>query len=323
MKKAPLLLLLSILLLCNSCGGDAVPVPITFVFDKALPQGKYPDYFKDITEPFSATQCDTDYLLKPINVARIDIKKAPVELNAWYFEQMGDNTVEFSKNWLSQFYKDSLMIDHLSKPTKKVVSDNALDSYLSKKEVLTLIFSEESYQEQYNDTPIYTSAKEVTSKIREELCSNSYTEIVVLVNPSQLASEPQQVIEETDSDTTIEVVETYANPCDQPTTNKALDLNDAIAGIINTNATLTERLNKAENVWTTYCHPNAYVALYKQKNTESFDVWNPGSGKNYFTNRLAILESIVSTAIFRVEFANDGKISGIHIIECQNANELM
>lgn len=320
MKKIILLSLVTVSLTLISCGEDALPIPITFVFDQPLTEGKYPSYFRDITEPFSA-ECGTDYLLKPINVSRIDIKKAPVETNAWYFEQMGDNTVEFSKNWLSQFYKDSLVVKHLILPSKRAVNENAIDSYLNKEGVLTLIFSEESDQELYNETPIYTNPKEITSKIRQDLCSNTYKEIVVIVNPAKLAQSTG--ITEVDEDKVGVSTTTNKNPCNQPTVNGALELNDAIAEIINTNKTLTERLNNAEDVWKKYCHPNTYVALFKNKDDESLDVWDPGSGKNYFTNRLAILESIVSTSIFRIELANDGKISGIHIIECQNANELL
>lgn len=322
MKKIILLSLVTVSLTLISCGEDALPIPITFVFDQPLTEGKYPSYFKDITEPFSA-ECGTDYLLKPINVARIDIKKAPVETNAWYFEQMGDNTVEFSKNWLSQFYKDSLVVKHLTLPSKRAVNENAIDSYISKDDILTLIYSEESDQELYNETPIYTNPKEVTSKIREGLCSNTYKEVLVIVNPSILAQSTGETKVGEDEVVVDETTTANNNPCNQPTANGALDINDAIAEIINTNKSLTERLNEAENVWEKYCHPNAYVALFKNKDDQSIDVWDPGSGKNYFTNRLAILESIVSTSIFRIELANDGKISGIHIIECQNANELL
>lgn len=320
MKKIILLSLVTVSLTLISCGEDALPIPITFVFDHPLPEGKYPSYFKDITEPFSG-ECGADYLLKPINVARIDIKKAPVETNAWYFEQMGDNTVEFSKNWLSQFYKDSLVVKHLTLPSKRAVNDNAIDSYISKDDILTLIYSEESDQELYNETPIYTNPKEITSKIRQDLCSNTYKEVVVIVNPAKLAQSTG--ITEVDEDVVSVNATTNKNPCNQPTTSGALDINDAITKIISTNKSLTERLNEAESVWKKYCHPNAYVALFKNKGEESIDIWDPGSGKNYFTNRLAILESIVSTSIFRIELASDGKISGIHIIECQNANELM
>jgi len=320
MKKIILLSLITVTLTLISCGEDALPIPITFVFDQPLPEGKYPSYFKDITEPFSG-ECGANYLLKPINVARIDIKKAPVETNAWYFEQMGDNTVEFSKNWLSQFFKDSLVVEHLTLPSKRKVNENAIDGYLSKDDILTLIYSEESDQDIYNEIPIYTSPKEVTNKIRQGLCNNTYKEVVLIINPSKLAQSTS--ITGVDEDVVGATATTNKYPCNQPTVNGALDINDAIAEIINTNKTLTERVNEAEDVWKKYCHPNAYVALFKNKDDESIDVWDPGSGKNYFTNRLAILESIVSTSIFRIELANDGKISGIHIIECQNANELL
>jgi len=317
MKKITILIGLIISFFLTCCTDPAKPIPITFVFEEALTDEKYPDYFKEITTPFSATNCDEDYLLKPISVTRLDIKRAPVEINAWYFEQMGDNTVEFSKNWLSQYYKDSLVNKHLKLPAKRAVNTNSLDKYLNKESALTLIFSEESDNDIYKEHKIFVSAKEITKHIRTNICNTKYNEVVVLVNPSKLKSKGTIFKEN------VVKSEEFANPCNEISTSKAIDLNNDIKKIISNNKTMVERLNFAEKVWDKYCHPNAYVALYKNKNKQSVDVWDPGSGKNYFTNRLAVLESILSTAIFRVEMSKDGKITGIHIIECQNVNELL
>jgi hypothetical protein len=319
MKKIIILitLVLSTIILI-SCGNDAKPIPITFIFDNALPEGKYPNYFKEITTPFKAELCDAEYLLKPISVARIDIKKVALETNAWYFEQMGDNTVEFSKNWLTQFYKDSLVAKHLTLPSKRIVNDNAIDSYLNKKDVLTLLFSEESDSETYKDSQVFSSAKEITSEIKDNLCNVKYKEIIVIVNPSVLKSLQPSPISPTDKSDSIK------NPCNQQTVSNALDLKlDIQNQILNYNESFTTRLSNAEKIWLKYFHKNAYVALYENANESSNNVWDPGSGKNYFTNRLALLESIVSVSIFRIEFAQNGKISGLHIIECQNASELL
>lgn len=296
-----------------SCGGNAKPIPVTFVFDAPLEEGHYPEYFKQIAMPFTAPECNEDYLLKPISVTRLDIKKAPVETNAWYFEKMGDNTVEFSKTWLNHYFKDSLMLSHMYAPAKRAVNDKTLDSYLKKTNVLTLIYSEESDEETYNDHPIFSSAKEVSKKIQESICGDKYKEVVILVNPKKLKTPLPPP-----------PPPPPPGPCNVETITGALSLKEDISEIISTGKSLEDRLDLAEKVWEKYFTKNAYVALYQNREDNNPDVWNPGEGEKYFTNRLAMLESIVGVAIFRVEYSKvNNKISGIHIVECQNASEAL
>lgn len=317
MKK---ILLISLLAIATLACKEPKQLKTTFVFDKAITQDKYPSYMEDMVMPFFISECESadEVLLKPLHITRSDIKRSSKEINAWYFESMGELSVEFSKDWLRYYFKDSLADPYLRQKTKN--RPLKLETYL-KEGKTTFIYHDSADQEEYNGYTIHADGESLNKAIQEVACDVEVTEIFVLINPSILAQSTNTTQEE---DNVVSVnATTNKNPCNQPTTSGALDINDAIAKIISTNKSLTERLNEAESVWNKYCHPNAYVALFKNKDEESIDIWDPGSGKNYFTKRLAILESIVSTSIFRIELASDGKISGIHIIECQNANELM
>lgn len=321
MKKRlhPIYILFTLFLLI-SCGDDAKPIPITFVFDKALSEGNYPDYFKEIIMPFSTNKCEpTDYLLKPINVTRLDIKKASVETNAWYFEKMGDNTIEFSKNWLSQYFKDSLINRHLTLPAKKVVSKKAIDTYLSKENILTFIFSEDSDEEVYNENKIYTNGKEISLAIKEKICEKEYAEIVIIVNPSKLKSS-QPILDDVPK-----IVKTpiTKNLCNQKTTSKALALKDDLLRIVNTGKSYSERDKIAKEVWAKYFDDNASVKMYLNLNDKYPDEWESGDGKNYLVDRLAYKNSIIDVNITRVEFHRDtNKITHITTVECHNSSEI-
>lgn len=319
MKKNAFIFCLSLILLTfYSCGNDTVSIPITFVLDKPLNEGKYPDYFKEITTPFSSNNCEFDYLMKPISVTRLDIKKASVETNAWYFEQMGDNTVEFSEIWLSQFFKDSLVDKHLTLPAKRVITKNTVDSYLKKEGVLTLIYSENSDNESYNESTIYTNAKEINEQIRANVCGSNYKEIVVLINLSNFSSKNTELLP------IDEVVKTPTkNPCNLQTTSKALNLKDDLLRIINTKKSYKERDVIAKQVWEKYFDKNASIKMYVNLNDKYPDLWESGDGKNYLVNRLAYMSSIIDINITRVEFHRDtNKISSITTVECHNASEI-
>lgn len=301
-----------------SCGDNAKPVPITFVFDKALPEGNYPEYFKEIIMPFSTNKCEpTDYLLKPINVTRLDIKKTSVETNAWYFEKMGDNTIEFSKNWLSQYFKDSLVDTHLTLPTKKLVSKKAIDTYFKKENILTLILSEDSDEEMYNENKIYANGRAISLAIKEKICKKEYSEIVIIVNPSKLKSS-QPILNEVTNTVKNQVVN---NPCNQQTTSKALVLKADLLRVVNTKKSYKERDKIAKEVWAKYFDENASVKMYLNLNDKYPDEWESGDGKNYFVDRLAYKSSIIDINITRVEFHRDtNKITHITTVECHNSS---
>lgn len=323
MKKTIYLLGLLYNILLVSCGESAKPTPITFVFDAPIEEGNYPEYFYEIVEPFETSDCEMGQILKPINVTRLDIKNAPVTTNAWYFEQMGDNTVEFSKNWLSQYFKDSLVVNHLVADGKKEVSDKIYKRFFEKEDVLSLVYSEDAENDIFFDKPVFTSPSEIVSELRSTICSKPYKEVVIVVNPKQLKSIDVVTVQQKSLDTETEQYQNANDPCQTPTTNQAFTLKDDLIRIIDSSKPMVDRVNIAEEVWAKYFHPDAYVGLYRNAKGSAYDVWDPGMGKNYLTNRLAILASIHDVAIFRIETASDGRISGIHVVECQNASEAL
>lgn len=82
-----------------SCSGKRAEYNLVFVLDGPVStdeKPKYPKYFTELANPFKS-ECNLDYLPKPISICRLDISNNDVETNAWYFESFGDNTVEFSK----------------------------------------------------------------------------------------------------------------------------------------------------------------------------------------------------------------------------------
>lgn len=313
MKKNIYTLLLFAIILA-SCSSKREELALTFVLDTPISSEKYPTYFKDMVMPFKDASCETDFLLKPISFVRADIKRTEVESNAWHFAAVGDNTVEFSKGWLQQFFTDSLTPSFLKKTLggRKI----KLDSYLKKKDEVVILYSEESELDEYQGVPVFHTSKEVKSKIQETACSNTLKKVTVLINPSELSKPPP-------SGTTTGGSETPLNPCGVNTVASALDLKTKIEALVDVNQSDAERLQKAKEIWNTFFDPKAYVASYKDKNDENPDVYNPGEGKQYFTSKLAVLESIHSVGIFRLETSKkSGKISGIHIVECHDASEV-
>ncbi|WP_298370317.1 hypothetical protein [uncultured Lutibacter sp.] len=112
------------------------------------------------------------------------------------------------------------------------------------------------------------------------------------------------------------------NPCSENTIASAFDLREDMLKIVNAQLSSSERNELAIKVWNKYFDESAYVATYISKTDNNPEIWNPGQGKQYFTHRIAILESITDINIFRVETSTQsGKISGIKIIECHNASE--
>lgn len=181
MKTIIPFLFLSIVIL--SCGNEKNEVSITFIFDKPIRNTtNYPSYFKDLTTPFVA-QCDkeTDFLLKPINISRLDISNKEIETNAWHFKDLGDNTVDFSKLWLEQYFKDSLINPYLTKPSTK---EFLFDNWLENSRDSIYILSEESNLSEYKGRKIFTSTEELYEQIKSSACNSKLSQILVVVNPT-------------------------------------------------------------------------------------------------------------------------------------------
>ncbi len=317
MRIFPIFLLFFPLLL-NSCTGfPKEEVALTLVFDEPLQEGKYPSYFKEFTMPFELENCEKAILLKPIYYVRGDISRTEKEANAWYFKDVGENTVEFSTNFLNQFYTDSIVPKYLTQKSENKKLN--LDSYLDNEEDIVIIFSEESSLKEYKGFPILNTARDVQLKIKETSCDNKDKKIAIIVNPKELLKEEPTPEEDEDEITLI-----LDNPCKQNTVADGLDLKDDLLEIINTNKSYKERDNLAKQVWKKYFDEMASVKMYVKPNQKFPDFWESGDGSGYLINRLAFMNSIVDINILRIErHVETGKISGLVVIECHNASEVL
>ncbi len=318
MKKIILLAITALITL--SCG-DAEPIKLTLVFDEALEEGKYPSYFKDIVTPFEQ-ECN-DFLLKPINVTRLDIGKAEVETNAWFFENTGDNTVEFSKGWLDHYFSDSLTNNYL---TKKATRESiSINSYIKDKNPNVYIYSETAEVDEYEGHEVFTSAKDVNAAIQKNACGNTNKEAIVLINPKELRSIapplPPEIIE---SGTTTGTATPPSSPCEANTVADGLDLKDDLLKIIDTKRSYSERDKLAKETWAKYFDKMAAITMYLkagQKNPEGR--WESGDGSVYLVDRLAYMSSITDVNITRIEYHRETKkISGITVVECHNSSDV-
>lgn len=318
MKK--LLTLFFTVFIVLSCT-EAEKIKLTLVIDTPLNEGKYPSYFKDIVTPFSL-ECN-DFLLKPINLTRLDIGKAEVETNAWFFENTGDNTVEFSKGWLDHYFTDSLVNTYATKKaTRQVMS---IDSYLKDENPNVYIYSETAEVDQYKGYEVYTSAKDINTAIQNNACANTNKEAIVLINPKELKSiAPPPPVEEIISTTSETSLPPIKNPCEIGTVADGLDLKDDLLKIIDTKRSYTDRDKLARATWEKYFDKMASVQMYlkpEQKNPEG--TWESGDGSLYLIDRLAYMSSITDVNITRIEYHRETKkISGMVVVECHNASEI-
>jgi hypothetical protein len=313
---------LTLLILFSCSNYPTEEVALTLVFDRPLLEGKYPSYFKEFAMPYNAENCEKAILFKPIYYVRADISRTEKESNAWYFKNIGENTVEFSTNFLTQFYTDSLVPQYL---TRKSEDKNLnIDSYLNNKEDVVFIFSEESALDDYNGTPIIHTARKIQEMIKETACSNTGKKVTIIINPSELSHLEPEIVERTDGEINSESHEIKGDPCSQNTVTDGLDLKEDLMQIVDTKHTYKERDRLARETWKKYFDPMASVTFYvkaNQKYPEGF--FESGDGANYFIDRLAYMSSITNLNITRIEYHKDTpKISGIVIVECHNASEI-
>lgn len=175
---------LLIIIFLSSCHCDRKDLGVTFVFDKPLEESKnYPAYFQEVALPFSAECVENciDFLPKPISISRLDISKKEIKINAWYFEAMGDNTIDFSMLWLGTYFKDSIPPAYLFEPQGGKVQ---LKSFLKKNKTNTYIYSEESGLEDYEGVKIFSSTKNLQEAIMAGACKNTSNKVYVLINPT-------------------------------------------------------------------------------------------------------------------------------------------
>lgn len=179
-----LIAFLLLTLMMSGCKSERKNQGITFVFDKPISEepSRYPPYFKEIAVPYQAecAEIAIDFLPKPIKVIRLDISKKEVTTNAWYFEDIGDNTVDFTSTWLGEYFKDSIPPSYLSDPVGLEIS---VESFIKKNQQNSFIYSEESDLKEYLGIPVFNSSTKLVDAMKAHACQNKEEKNYVLVNP--------------------------------------------------------------------------------------------------------------------------------------------
>ncbi len=292
---------------------------ITFVFDKPLTTDtKYPFYFQEIVMPFKSN-CEVDYLLKPINISRLDISNKVVEINAWHFKDIGDNTIEFSKVWLEQYFKDSLINSYLTQASAKQVS---IDDWIAKNKDSIFIYSEDEESNEYMGRPIFNNAKDLNSKIQETACANISGKIIVLINPSITGippPPPKPIIADTmqvESDTSTTRINTKSTVDNSEKTKT--EIKNLLMQISNPDLTDKQRTLKVEEAMSSFFDKDFYVIMHNDDARDLQRVWDRGKGVDYL-KRLTEDNSITGFEILRIEKSTtDNKISHIEVVEKHN-----
>lgn len=168
-----------------------------------------------------------------------------------------------------------------------------------------------------------TELQKVRDEVKKQLCEGSSQIIFILENTPNL---DEEITISTDVEKKDENVTTNApqNPCNSKSISEASDLVFEAMQILDTSLDYDVRRENAKNIFKKYFDEQAYVAVYSDHKSKNPKIWDTGEGVYYFVDRLAALESVNSISVFRAEFSKEtGKISGIHIVECHNASELI
>lgn len=226
---------------CSACT-EPKDVSIVFVFDKPLSniESGYPEYFTEIAQPYEV-DCEDGkkgVLPKPVKVARLDINKKEVETNAWFFQDVGENTVDFSKSWLDIYFQDSLPPSYLSEPT---VSTANVDAFITKNKGNTFIYSELVDAGEYKGAKIFNETTEVLNEIKSKACNSDFTKAYVLINPK------------------LNVSEVFDEPVDDEVEVTNPMLSDEINFIANRKGDQGSRLSKAKDIFPNYFEEGAKV----------------------------------------------------------------
>ncbi len=290
MKIAYFILLTLIMISCNN---QQEFIPITFVFEKPLHnQTKYPPYFYSIAEPFT-TKCGEDkfdILLKPIAVSRLDISNKEVATNAWYFEGMGENTVEFSKNWLSQYFKDTTVNAFLLEPT---IREASVEQFLFKNKESCLIYSEDSPEPTLYDLPVYSKPQPLKKAMEELICKKHPENIYVLIV----------------SDTKLSLTDTGGSAV-----AGNLGSDNPFQPLIDHSKSDEERLAEIDGIITKYFTSTATVTEYGSNKT----IVEPAMPARDYMNKIALFRTLERIEIMEAEKDNSGKIWNIKVIEHHN-----
>ena len=170
-----------IVFLITSCGNETKDISITLVLDKPVADAKYPSGFNVIATPFTS-DCQFDFLPKPINILRLDISNQEKKTNAWHFENIGENTVDFSKTWLEFYFKDSTE-NYLIAESKKIAD---VERFMKKNKDNVYIYCENCEVEEYGGIPIYTKSEEIADAIKFRACKEELKNVYIYYNPAIL-----------------------------------------------------------------------------------------------------------------------------------------
>lgn len=278
-----------------SCGNKKKVIPITFVFEKPVSaQQKYPDYFYGICEPFTNKCQETkrDVLFKPISISRLDISNKEVETNAWYFEDMGENTVDFGKSWLSQYFKDSTIHQYLLEPSAR---DGSIEQFLSFNKDHTFIFSEDISEPNLYEMPVYSKIQPLKKAVAEFICTKNPESLYILI----LTNSKQPSV---------------GNPISSGTPPVSSD--NPFLSLLDHMKSDEERLREVDNIINTYFTTSATVEQYGQNQTIS----EPAVSVRDYLNSIVLYRTIEKIDILKAEKDENGKIWNIKVLEHHNTS---
>ncbi len=186
--------LLMMALFFSSCDCERKELALTFIFDKPIGEAStgYPNFFKEIAIPYNV-ECSEegiDFLPKPISVSRLDLSKKEIKTTAWYFESIGDNTIDFSTTWLGEYFNDSLPPSYLFEPKG---NQALVETFIEKNQQNSFIYSEESDLETYLNVKVFNTTGKLVEALKANACQNTEGKFYVLVNPEMKGDHPKEV----------------------------------------------------------------------------------------------------------------------------------
>ena len=317
MKRKISFILLSLLFLTASCGEDSEDVvfyPLKVVFRQKFDKAKK-------GKPLS------NVLKTVLNYTKIK-DESSVCFGKYYVPEITFNRIDLDKEEAIDFPITEMVFNTRTLVTKEELDNNYDVNLIETPALLTLETNTNTDTTSEEGDSIFVlniydidNAREIQKQIIQKLCENGSGSFTVVVNSNikKLTPEP----DDTTITTTI-ITQEETGSCNTSTVPDGLDLKQDLLVIINASLSNNDRIKKGREVWEKYFDKNAYVASYLDTTDNNPEVWNPGEAKQYLTGRLAMLNSITDLSIFRIERSKiNNKITGIKIIECHNASQLV
>lgn len=292
----------------------------------------------DFTIPNSIEESPVyDYLLPRElsceNTMNLNIKPKIVRIN----ESIDELDFSTEKNFFQKMYNAKVTPESAKAKLSKVIIPKEwkkVDYKPSEKKILNylnnlasenyIIISDRNYK--FIDSTkiiLFKNNLDLNEKISQILCKddNKTAKFALLSN---LKSGRAKAIGVGITDTIQPPQPPLTNPCNLKSIPEASDLVFDIKEVLDTSLDYDTRRENAKNIFKKYFDEQAYVALYNDPTSKNPKIWDAGEGILYFVDRLAALESVNNISVFRAEFSKEtGKISGVYIVECHNASELV